>query len=326
MMFPVHAFGRAMLAWSAPLFALLLASFCSLARPQANAEDRAGAQSAPMSPAPSAVDDPLQNGKINDDDPESSVLTPEQAMKNPLNMGYLMMALADRADRADQRGDYGKEAKYYRAIAKAAPDRAIGYRRACAAHDKAGEFEQAIDMCRRALGGGGVTTDDHLKFLNVLLKRPGAPSETDIADADAVVDRLENELKLKENDAGRKVVAEAKCQIAAKVEDGTRLQACVEQLRAIKAEPAKSYSYQWALAVAEGDAEGARTVIANARKAGLPAAALQVMEQGLVKAKEAPRQRVLLAVWRRWWPALGLLPLIWFAVIAILRRSRPQVA
>lgn len=282
-------------------------------------------ESAAMSAPPSAISDALPNGTINDDDPESSVLSPEEAMKNPLNMGYLMMALSDRADKAAARGDHSKEAKYYRALAKAAPDRAIGYRRACAAHDLAHESDKAVEMCRAALGTGGLTVDDHLKFLSVLLKRPGTPSETDLADADAVVERLETELKLGQNEAGRKVIAEAKCQIAAKLEDPDRLEVCVEQLRVVKAEPAKLFTYEWAFAVANGDATGAQQVIEAARKSGVPAPALELMQRGLSKANEVPRARALRTAARRWWPVATLL--LGLALIVLsLRRSRPRMA
>jgi hypothetical protein len=291
----------------------------------ASAEDPTDTKSAAQSLPPQSGALPGVPGGINDDDPESSVPTPEQAMKNPLNMGYLLMALADRADVAAQRKDHSKEAKYYRAMVKAVPDRSIGYRRACAAHDLAHELDKAIEMCRGTLGAGGVTIEDHLQFLRMLLKKPTLLSATEIADADAVVARLKDDLKLGENEAGRKLIADAQCQIGAKLEDAARLEGCITELRELKAEPAKLHTFEWARAVAAGDVADAQEVIEQAREAGLPPAALFAMERGLEKAKEVSSKQLLPPALRKWWPALLTAGLLVLALIALkARRSRPQ--
>jgi hypothetical protein len=286
------------------------------------------AQSTSVSEPNRGARDPIANIVINDDDPESSIPSAEQAMKNPLDMGYFLMALSDRADAAAQRGDHSKEAKYYRAVVKAVPDRSVGYRRACLAHDAAGEWEKALAMCRGALGVGGVTVDDHLKFLKILLKKPGSLTDSQIVDADAVVAGLEGELGLTKDDSGRKVIAEAKCQIGVKLEDPLRLSSCTKTLRELKAEPAKLYTFEWALAISEGDKDGARRVIEAAKQAGLPPAATAAMERGLSKADAVPAQRVFMSTLRRWWPALVATAALALAVFLGFRarRSRPQPA
>jgi hypothetical protein len=277
-------------------------------------------------PAPAAAD-PKGTPPINDDDPESSVPSGEQAMKNPLNMGYFIMALSDRADAAAQRGDHSKEAKYYRAIVKTVPDRSVGYRRACLAHEAAQEWDKATEMCRGALGTGGVTTDDHLKFLKLLLKKPGVLSATEIADADAVVAGFEGDAKFAKDEAWRKLIADAKCQIGAKLEDPERLAVCTKMLRDLKVEPAKLYTFEWAQALAEGDRAAAEQVIEKARQAGLPLAATSAMERGLSKANDVPPERALRVLLRRWWPALIGAGLMLVALLGIMgRRGRPQAA
>src|SRR5690349_6017232 len=77
------------------------------------------------------------NSKFSIDDahPERSLPTPEQAMKNPIEMGYLMMDLIARAEAASQRGDHGVAVRYYSAVARAVPDRSISFSKLCTAYE-----------------------------------------------------------------------------------------------------------------------------------------------------------------------------------------------
>lgn len=315
----VHQFSAARLPCAVASALVLL----SLGR--AAAQDDQVAQSAPPMSAPKQGGDPTASIKLDDDDPESSVPTGEQAMKNPLDMGYFLMALSDRADAAAQRGDHSKEAKYYRAVVKAVPDRSVGYRRACAAHDAAQEWDKALAMCRGALAVGGVTLDDHLKFLKILLKKQGPLTEKEVGDADAVIAGWEGDFGLNKDDKGRKIIAEAKCQVGVKLEDPQRLASCTKALRELKAEPAQLYAFEWALAISEGDKGAAKRAIEAAKEAGLPPAATAAMERGLSKADAVPTERVLAALGRRWWPALVAAAVALVAFLGFrVRRSRPQ--
>ena len=64
---------------------------------------------------------------IDENHPERSIPTPEQAMKNPLQMGYLLMDLIARGEAATEIGDHEAAIRYYRAIAKAVPERAVSF-------------------------------------------------------------------------------------------------------------------------------------------------------------------------------------------------------
>jgi hypothetical protein len=72
---------------------------------------------------------------IDEHDPEASVPTPEQAMRNPLEMGYLLMDLIARAEAATQRGDHAAAVRYHRAIVKAVPARALAHANLCRAQE-----------------------------------------------------------------------------------------------------------------------------------------------------------------------------------------------
>jgi hypothetical protein len=275
---------------------------------------------------PAEPTDPIATSfAINDADPESSVPSAQEAMRNPLQMGYLMMNLSDRGEAAMEQGKPAAAAKYFRAMGKAVPDRAVAFRKACWAHDAAGERDNAVETCRATLGKGGVTTRDHIQFVLVLLKKDGALSATDIGDIDAVVARLEGELALGAQESGGRTLADLKCQIGTRLEDTTRLSVCTQELRKLKVDRSKILAYEWALALSKGDTSEAEDVIEEAKRAGLPAAAIQSMQRGLSRTAKSGTD--LKAVMGRWWP-LAVAILVVVPVVAAIRgrrRSRPEL-
>lgn len=261
---------------------------------------------------------------IDDEDPESTIPTPEQAMRNPLQMGYLMMAFSDRAEAALQRGQPERAAKYYRAMAKAVPDRAVSFRKACSAHELAGQLDKALEMCRAALGKGGVTVADHLAFAQIQLKQPGALSPREVEDLDAVIDRLHKEPGVGAKDATWPMrLVELKCQVATRLAQRERLSACVADLDKLKVERGKTLPYRWALAMSTQDIATAKRTMEEAELAKLPASAVEVMKTGLLKAESAKTEAVVRTA-RSWWPAAVVLALALVGMLAVkLRRRNP---
>jgi hypothetical protein len=263
---------------------------------------------------------------IDDQDPESTIPSAHDAIRNPLQMGYLMMALSDRADAALQAGRPAAAAKYYRAMGKAVPERAVAFRKACSAHEAAGERAKAVETCRDALGKGGVTAADHVRFVQVMLKKDGALSKTDVEDIEAVLGRLAGELALGAEEAGRLQLADLRCQLAARLEDSLRLSACTEELRTLKVAPAKVIAYSWALALSTRDTAAAKAVIDDARRAGLPNAAIESMESGLSRAGLAGTRGVSARFWLGAIALAAALVLIAAATLRARRRSRLEPA
>src|SRR5436190_18493661 len=65
-----------------------------------------------------AEGDPLKTRFIIDDvDPESKVPSVKEALSAPLQMGYWVMLVSERAEQAVKRGELSKAVKYYRALA-----------------------------------------------------------------------------------------------------------------------------------------------------------------------------------------------------------------
>lgn len=261
---------------------------------------------------------------INDEDPESSVPAAQEAMKNPLHMGYLMMAFTERAEAALKAKNPAKAAKYYQAMIKAVPDRAVSYRKACEAYVAAGDMRKAVENCRAALGKGGVTGADHLAYVRVMLKRPGSFSVAEINDVDAVTDRLASELGVGADPKGQRALAELKCQFAVRLAQADRLAACTAELERLKADKAAILPYAWALAIAQDNVNEAESVIQEAKRAGLPAASITFMEKGVERAKDAHTAKLGEQV-KRWWPGAVAVALALAALAAVRLRRRSRL-
>jgi tetratricopeptide (TPR) repeat protein len=258
---------------------------------------------------------------LDDADPESSIPSPEEVARDPVQMGYLMMETTRRAGEALRQGKPAKAAKYYRAVAKAAPERALGFREACAAHKRAGEIAKAVDMCRAALGTNDATPEDRLKFLDVALEKRGTLTPAEIGHIDQAIARLGRELGTGKADKGRRGLAEIKCQVAARLSDPQRLTACTEELRSLNTDRARLLPYVWALAVSRGDLNKAESLKEEAIRARLPAQSVEVMARGLAKAREE-RDGPLLTAAKRWWPAAVGIVLALGAIVVFQRKRR----
>lgn len=126
---------------------------------------------------------------VNDEDPTANVPTLEERAHDPLEFGYYLQDLIARAEGGFLAKDWAKAAKYYEALAKAVPDRAISFTRLCTAYAELGQFDRAAGNCAHALGLGGVTVADHFRFINVSLERQQLDPQN-LADLDASIEHL----------------------------------------------------------------------------------------------------------------------------------------
>jgi hypothetical protein len=264
--------------------------------------------------------------RVNDEDPEQSLPTPEEAAKRPMEMGYLMMELSDRAELARKRGEHAKAAKYYRAMAKAVPDRAVAFSKACEAHEAAGQWSEALEMCRGALGRPGVKAEDQARFVRVTLHKP-AIETGDMQDIEAVIAELRAKAMTPE---GKQIATELECELAVRLEDVARTNACVAGLKELGRSPTKVKFYEWALALMQNDDAAARDILAKAKLVGVPPEALASMQLALdARASKAatstalpaePKRSALSSGWPLGWP-LGIVGAIAIAtMITVLRR------
>lgn len=257
---------------------------------------------------------------INDADPVSSVPTPNEAMQQPIEMGYHIMMLSEKADDATKRGDHVAAARYWLALAKAGPDRAMPESKACQSFLAAGDFKSAIDACRRALGKQGVTVKDNLQYVQLVLEYKAASlTPEDIADVDAIADHVKQQIPKTE---GPVVAARIRCELATKLSDAARLQACVKELNTLAPNDPQTFIYAWSLTMQQGKLDKAEDML---QKSKLPASTLAPMAEYLKREQQrrAPWWRRMLGDVRfRLATAAVLLTMVAASMLALYRRRQ----
>lgn len=236
------------------------------------------AQAQVCSAQSSAPDGLTTSFTINDADPESSVPAPEAAMKRPLDMGYHIMMLSERGEKAYAGGDYAAAIRYYRALQKAVPDMSLPRRKLCVAHEAAGETTKALEACRAALGLNGTNVEDSERYVKLVLAQVGALSARDVADVDSISTHLEEQLGAEQ---GPTVAKKMQCQLAVRMNDIARLEACTTELNKLRPNDPETLVFAWTLSLMKGDLAQAEQWIARARDAQLPPRAVTKLETAL---------------------------------------------
>jgi hypothetical protein len=164
---------------------LVLVGAIASASPAASASPVASA-----SPAASAKPvDLATKFRINDENPLATVPSPEDANAHPLEFGYMIQDLIARGEGAIQKKDWDRAVKYYEALARAVPDRAITFRKLCSGYAELGKIDIAAANCGKAITLGGARVFDHFRFVNLSLRRANL-STTDVADLEASIAHL----------------------------------------------------------------------------------------------------------------------------------------
>jgi hypothetical protein len=224
---------------------------------------------------------------VNESDPESSVPTPQQAMRSPLRMGYHVMLLIEKGDAAMKRGEFAKAAQFYRAMVKATPERARSHSLLCSAYQALNDLPKATESCQHALGLAGVTVNDNVRYVQLLLSKPGALDPKDLENAEATIAHLEKELK--EDKTAPLTVESLRCDVATRLEDERRLIACSDKLLQVAPKDPRTFAYRFALNLMRRDYPAAQRLIADAARAGMPQPAVARMQQNLL-AIQNPKQ------------------------------------
>jgi hypothetical protein len=225
---------------------------------------------APVAP----LDAPFGHARftLNDADPESSVPPPDARNASPLEFGYYLQEILDKASASTKAGDNVKAVRYYRALAKAVPERALGFSRLCQSLEATAQREAAIAACHSALGLQGVVLDDYVRYVHLILAAPGALAPNDLEEIKAVTTHL------KSQPDARIVGYHLQCELATRVADVAALEECTAALAAAAPRDPKTISFQWALALQKGDGAEARNIIRRAAEAGMTAQAVQLMK------------------------------------------------
>jgi hypothetical protein len=247
---------------------------------------------------------------IDDANPERAVPTLADADAHPLEFGYYLQSLTERADAATQRGDHAAAARYVRALARAVPDSSLPLQRLCGSLVAAHEPDAAIDACRRALSLPGVRAEDFQRFVELVLgKRAPTPAELDDVAAAA--------RHLADQHDTRALGLQLECRLGVRTASVPLLEECTTGLAAVRPADPQIRVFQWSLAIQQGHTDEARRLLDEVRAAGLGTDALARMEAATRDAASTSGRALVV---------LGLAVLLAGALVLVSRRRRDHAA
>jgi tetratricopeptide (TPR) repeat protein len=252
--------------------------------------------------------------KINDKDPESSVPSGDQLQGDPLQAGYLLQDLIAKAETASKKGDHAAAVKFYAAILKLVPKRALGASKMCDEFEALGNVVQATNACGLALGLEGVTTKEFVHFVHLVMRKPGPLSTNEGLALKNVINHV------KEDPEGLVLGNELECQVAIRMSDVARLSECSAALAAVAPNDSTTLMYEWDLALRQRQFKLADELLARAQAAGLK-------EDDLARMRQVTRDARFRNTWRVALTAVGALILLGalvYGLVAILNRRRAR--
>ncbi|HEY5957873.1 MAG TPA: hypothetical protein VIV60_15025 [Polyangiaceae bacterium] len=291
-----HRLGRWLIGWrrrSASMAVATMACVLFLTTPTV-----CRAETSP--PAPSAAEKVERPGMsrwaIDDANPETAVPTEIEKNRYPLDFGYFIMELSDRAAAHEEHGDKASAVRYYRALAKAVPDRAVAYSKLCKLYVELADLERAQDSCRLAVSLEGSKAEDFERLADLILTDVKGLSPAAITTVEEMSEHLRKHLPdgVEANNLH--------CRLGLQTHDARRLQSCTEQLAKSAPDDPRTISYRWAYAVMRGDYRGALGFIHSAHAAAMPAESIAKMTKTTESSIPWWRRNARLA----WYAALGV--------------------
>jgi tetratricopeptide (TPR) repeat protein len=258
----------------------------------------------------------LSKWPIDDNDPKAHIPTEAQRNADPLEFGYWLQDLALKAELASKKGDHPASIRFWSALAKAVPDRAIALTRACDEYEAMGDRESAISACGAALMRDGLMVKDYTHYVHLLIGKAGPLKPEEIASLSEVIDHM------KEDPEGRNAALELECEVGTRTNNVGQLEECTTYLAKSAPNAPKTLTYQWALAMMKGQTDEARRLLQQAKEAGLQPEAVDRMQKA-VSAQSLGRWRVPLMTLGAVVAAAGALA---FAVSRLRRRGAPHPA
>lgn len=126
---------------------------------------------------------------VDDENPMGHVPSVEDRNGDPLEFGYFLQDLMARAQVSQGAENWPDVVKYGEALAVALPDVARPFSMLCVAYAKVGKMEVAHAYCARATNLAGARVIDHLRFLDLTLRKEKLTQE-DLDAAEASLNHL----------------------------------------------------------------------------------------------------------------------------------------
>jgi hypothetical protein len=218
--------------------------------------------------------------KVDDTDPEAHLPSEEERVKRPLDVGYLLMDLDERAEASRTSGNWNAALKYHRAGAALMPDRAISFALVCQDYEKLSMRKEALEACGTALSLPGAKLEHFVRFVQLVTTRPGEPDATEVTDALLAIEHV------KKQPGGRLAGFELQCELSVRTHDKAALRECSQEIARAAPGTPRAISFAWALAMEDRDFARAESVLAEAAKGAIDKQALAKMERALAQAKD----------------------------------------
>ena len=210
--------------------------------------------------------------KIDPANPEASIPSARDRDRNPLEFGYLLQDLLERAEDARKARDWSSVIRYYRAVAKAVPENAKGWSKLCEAYEIANDRERAIIACRYAIDRPAAELQDYARYVHLILLRPDPLSPEARQELTKVLDHLDTQPEIKA------AASHLRCEVAVRLADVAQLQTCTQSLAAVAPDDPKTVVFQWTLATMKGEKQRAQDLLVRARAVGVAREGVARME------------------------------------------------
>lgn len=248
-------------------------------------------------------------------DPEANIPSIKDRNDNPLEFGYFLQDLLERADQARKQNDLPGVIRYYRAVAKAVPDRAKAWSKLCEAYEDAKDRERAIRACRYAIDRPTVELQDYVRYVHLILANEGQLTSADRSELTAVLAHLEKQRSLD------LVVNQLRCEMGVKLKDVPLLETCTKELARLAPDDPRTVVFEWSLAMHKGQRTEAMRLIGLARKSGVVLENVNRMQELTSSLGSFPRRPLLLVM-----AAAVLLGLLAVGLVARRRASTQRLA
>jgi len=230
------------------------------------------ASNEPTAPRPPLPGQISSRFGIDEARPEDSVPSAKERDRNPLEYGYYIQDLLERAERAQKNKDFNAVILYYRAVAKAVPESAKGWSKLCEAYERVHDRERAIAACRYAIDRPAVEVHDYVRYVHLIIGQTEPLTSKERQEIGAVLEHLDKQ------DGAELIANHLRCEVAVKLQEVGMMEACTKVLTGKAPDDPKTIVFRWTLAMMKGQTAEAARLLTSARATGVPAESVERMQ------------------------------------------------
>jgi hypothetical protein len=199
-----------------------------------------------------------------------------------VDFANFLFQLGDKAAAAKQRGDKAAVVRFYRALVAAVPEVSVSYSKLCEAYEDLADLGKAERSCQLALSKPGARPQDFEHYVKLVLDQAGPLRPAQISNLNILIDHL------KAKPSVQTLAWQLDCQIAARLAESSRLEACIGELAQRQVSESIVVPFRWKLAMLQLKFGEAGQLAQAAAQAGVPEAQLEQMDADLQRTLHSP--------------------------------------